>query len=241
MNSTSGFASNFPWNPNTSHGSMLDTSSSRIEMQNASRSAVDATTKLIRPVSTIKLNNQASSSDVPSNGPRNTSHLTAPMELGESAIIHWPLPSNLNVTGAADGHNRSSADMISLKLSAPTEWLESPIIHWPLPSSNSNITGRPGLYSSERHSGQLNPSPSTVPTWCSISGSVVSGQAINTVAALRNENSESVPLIIAPGSNNLHRNGQQAQVETVPLNIGKIPLNTICKLRYEWLYLYCTY
>lgn len=211
-------------------------STSRIEMQNISRATMDGKTKQWQPVSTYKLDFHARPSYSLSYDPRNTSQLTVPMELGESAIIHWSLPSNSNVTGGVDEYARSS-DILpfcssnALKLSAPMELRESPIIHWPLPSSNSNINGGPGSSSSERPSTHLNPLTSAVPASCFLSGSVVSGET-NAFPLLGNENAVSNPLIIAPRSSNLHTDGQQTQVEAVPLNIGKIPLNTICKLCY---------
>ncbi len=214
---------------NTVIGGLLDTSS-RIAVQSANRSTMNATTKTVSSSSTFLLDEHAGS-DILSFGPRNTSQLTVPMELGESSIIHWPLPSNSNVAFGADEHPRSS-DILSFdpsntsQLSAPMESQELPIIHWPLPSFNSNFPGKPASTSSDFPSTHFNSLPSTVPTWYSLSGSVVSGQA-NAVAALRNENAESEPLLIAPRSNNLHTDGQQSELETASLNIGKIPLNII--------------
>ncbi len=234
---TDGLESNFPWNQSTLYGLLPDTSSSsRIEMQNASRSTANAKAKQLNPVSTAKSDKHAMSSDILSYGIRNTSQLTAPMELEESAIIHWPLPSNSNVAFGGDKHARSSGilsfDSINTsQSSAPMESQESQIINWPLPSYNSNFHGGPGSTSSELPSTHLNPLPSTDPTWCFLSGSVVSGQT-NAFAGLRNENVDSEPMIIAPRSNNLHTDGQQSQLETVSLKIGKILLNIICNLFY---------
>jgi len=214
---------------NTVIGGLLDTSS-RIAVQSANRSTMNATTKTVSSSSTFLLDEHAGS-DILSFGPRNTSQLTVPMELGESSIIHWPLPSNSNVAFGAHEHP-SSLDILSFgpsnnpQLSAQMESQESPIIHWPLPSSNSNFPGGPGSTSSDLPSSHLSSLPSTVPIWCSLSGAVVSGQA-NAVAALRNENAESEPLFIAPRSKNLHTDGQQSQLESVSLNVGKIPLNII--------------